>query len=197
MAQTQHLAHGVGSVSGSAGPRRTQQAQLRRFLKGIIDPRAWLHLLKMVNYWNYSHVMPRRKLAAGRNLGLAPTVHLAHAERISIGDDVLVNAGAMLWAGPKQGRVAIGHRVMIGPNALVTAANYDTSRAGGPMMLRDPIERDVAIGDDVWIGAGAIILPGVQIGEGAIIGAGAVVTHSIAAFDIVTGLRATRRGSRP
>ena len=45
----------------------------------------------------------------------------------------------------------------------------------------------IRIGDDVWIGAGAIILPGVTIGEGAVVGAGAVVTKDIPPFAIVVG----------
>jgi acetyltransferase-like isoleucine patch superfamily enzyme len=49
---------------------------------------------------------------------------------------------------------------------------------------------DVEIGNDVWIGADAIILPGVKIGDGAVIGAGAVVTKDVDAFQIVAGVPA-------
>jgi len=54
--------------------------------------------------------------------------------------------------------------------------------------------RSVLIGKDVWIGGGAIILPGVTIGDGAIVGAGSVVTKSVAPGDIVVGnpARSTR-----
>jgi acetyltransferase-like isoleucine patch superfamily enzyme len=47
-----------------------------------------------------------------------------------------------------------------------------------------------SVGNDVWIGYGAIILPGVRIGDGAIVGAGAVVTHSVGDFEIVAGVPA-------
>ncbi|MBI5889614.1 MAG: CatB-related O-acetyltransferase [Nitrosomonadales bacterium] len=49
---------------------------------------------------------------------------------------------------------------------------------------------DVVIGNDVWIGADAIVLPGVRVGDGAVIGAGAVVTKDVAAFQIVAGVPA-------
>jgi virginiamycin A acetyltransferase len=49
---------------------------------------------------------------------------------------------------------------------------------------------DVVIGNDVWIGADAIVLPGVKIGDGAVIGAGAVVTKDVAAFQVVAGVPA-------
>lgn len=184
------------SASHKPRVRRRQSLQFWRFVLGVIDPRSWLHLFKIVNYWSYSHVRPRRKMLAGRNLGLAPTVHLANAHHIQLGNDVIVNTGAMLWGGAKSGRITVGDRVLIGPNVLLTASNYDISKHDEPMMLRDPIERDVSIGDDVWIGAGAIILPGVSVGEGAIVGAGAVVSCDVLPFDIVTGIRANRRGSR-
>jgi acetyltransferase-like isoleucine patch superfamily enzyme len=51
-------------------------------------------------------------------------------------------------------------------------------------------ELPIVIGNDVWIGAGAIILPEVKIGDGAIIGAGAVVTHDVPAYAIVVGVPA-------
>jgi len=51
-------------------------------------------------------------------------------------------------------------------------------------------ESPIVIGNDVWIGAGAIILPEVKIGDGAIIGAGAVVTHDVPAYAIVVGVPA-------
>jgi acetyltransferase-like isoleucine patch superfamily enzyme len=55
----------------------------------------------------------------------------------------------------------------------------------------------VAIEDDVWIGAGAIVLPGVIIGRGAIVAAGAVVTRSVDPFTIVGGVPATPIGVVP
>jgi acetyltransferase-like isoleucine patch superfamily enzyme len=58
------------------------------------------------------------------------------------------------------------------------------------------IPRPVEIGDRAWIGARAIILPGVRIGEGAVVGAGAVVTRDVGPFEIVAGNPARKIGER-
>ncbi len=81
--------------------------------------------------------------------------------------------------------VRIGDRVMLGPNVQI----YSTSH---PL---DPVERAsgkeccaaIAIGDDCWIGGGAIILAGVSIGAGTVIGAGSVVTKDIPAGVVAAG----------
>lgn len=56
--------------------------------------------------------------------------------------------------------------------------------------------RAVRIGNDVWIGHGAVVMPGVSIGDGAVIGANAVVTRDVSAFDIVAGAPARRLRAR-
>lgn len=82
-------------------------------------------------------------------------------------------------------QVRIGDRVMFGPNVQIYATTH-------PL---DPVERAtgkefcaaVTIGDDVWIGGGAIILAGVTIGNGAVIGAGSLVTKDIPAGVVAVG----------
>lgn len=57
-------------------------------------------------------------------------------------------------------------------------------------------EHDVVIGNDVWIGAYGIVLPGVTIGDGAVIAAGSVVTKDVAPYTIVAGVPAKQIGQR-
>ena len=75
------------------------------------------------------------------------------------------------------GHIYVGDKVMFGPNVIITTANHPEEaelRAKGLQY-----NKDVWIGNNAWIGAGAILLPGVHIGENTVIGAGSVVTHDI------------------
>ncbi|KAK4499996.1 hypothetical protein PRZ48_008182 [Zasmidium cellare] len=81
--------------------------------------------------------------------------------------------------------VEIGARVMIGPNVSIFTATHETE----VQSRRDDIEfaKPVRIGDDCWIGGGAIILPGVTVGKGCTIAAGSVVTKDIPAWSVAMG----------
>ncbi|MDR4305094.1 sugar O-acetyltransferase [Chelatococcus sambhunathii] len=84
--------------------------------------------------------------------------------------------------------VTIGARTQIGPAVQIVAADHPRDAAQRTAMLE--FGRPVTIGEDVWIGGGALVLPGVTIGDGAIIGAGAVVTRDVPAGATVAGVPA-------
>lgn len=171
-------------------PRR-----LVRLVLSMFDPRAWAHLLKIVNYYNYSHVTPMRELRMGTPLGVTPDVNFNHARNIVIGERVSIGSRCFLWAGPVDGKIIVGDDVLFGPEVLVTAANYRFND-GAPVTRQKMDEADVVIGDDVWLGARSIILPGVTIGDGAIIAAGAVVRGDVPAYAIAAGVPAKIVGKR-
>jgi acetyltransferase-like isoleucine patch superfamily enzyme len=85
--------------------------------------------------------------------------------------------------------VAIGEHCLIGPGVYITDHNHDI-QCEGPMAQAPCIADPVQIGDDVWIGAKAVILPGVTVGSGAVIAAGAVVTRSVESGTVVAGVPA-------
>lgn len=84
-----------------------------------------------------------------------------------------------------EARVSIGNNVMIGPNcSLITITHaLDAQQRNDGIMTARPIR----IGNNVWIAANVVILPGVEIGDGAVIGAGSVVTRSIPANMLAVG----------
>ena len=169
--------------------RRRGRGRLVRALAGLgslLDPRALLHGLRMIHYYNYTHVAQLRRLNRGDKVRLAPNVSFANAERISLGDRVQIGARCMLWAGDHSGRIRVGADTTFGPDCLVTASNYGTT-PGAKVVEQPKDERDVIIGADVWLGAKVVVTAGVTIGDGCIVGAGAVVSRNLPKGAICAG----------
>ena len=75
------------------------------------------------------------------------------------------------------GHIYVGDRVLFGPNVVVATAGHPLN--AGLRRQEMQYVRDVYIGENVWVGSGAIILPGVTVGKNSVIGAGSVVTRNI------------------
>lgn len=121
--------------------------------------------------------------SAGRDINIEHGAYFGKGNELSIGNRSGIGLNARI-----QGPVSIGDHVMMGPEVHIYTRNHDFSRRDIPMIDQgDTISEPVIIGDDVWIGARSIILPGVTVGNGAIIAAGSVVTKSVAPYTIVGG----------
>jgi acetyltransferase-like isoleucine patch superfamily enzyme len=167
----------------------SRSRRLLRLVLGVLDPRAWAHLFRMLNYWNHTHVAPLRRVRRGPGAAISPDAAFANPERIEIGARVRIGARTTLWAGPAEGRIVIGDDVLFGPDVLVTAAGYRFDD-GRPVTDQLMDEADVVIGDDVWIGAKAVLLPGARLGDGVVVAAGAVVRGMVEPFKVVAGVPA-------
>ena len=124
----------------------------------------------------------------GEHTVIRPSASLAYAEHIYLGSWVHINRRVIVWAGPRSS-ISIGDCTIIGPGTFITSDNHGTA-AGTPMRFQQGKEADVIIGDDVWVGASSVILPGVTIGPGAVIAAGAVVTGDIPENAVAAGVPA-------
>ncbi len=170
--------------------------RLRGFLLTVLDPRVYLHGLRLLHFYNYSYLQERRRLTVGRGFGAAPNLSLRNAQRIRIGDDCHIGERCSLWAGSTGGEITIGDNCIFGPAVYVTASNYALSDRTVPMRDLPREEGDVVIGAGVWCGYAATILPGVTVGEGAVVAAGAVVTADVEPWAIVGGVPARVIGRR-
>lgn len=106
--------------------------------------------------------------------------------RVSLGDYSGIGVNAKIY-----GTCTIGNYVMMGEDCTIITRNHQYDRIDIPMMHQGfEEERPVTIGNDVWLGGWATILPRVCIGDGCVIAAGAVVTRNIPAYSIATGVPA-------
>lgn len=104
------------------------------------------------------------------------------------GKEVSFGSGCHIYE-PRAG-LTIGDNSMIGGGVLICGVNHGYSDLGIPMRHQPFEAAPIVIGQDVWIGMGAIILPGVTIGDGSIVGAGAVVTSDVSPGTVVSGVPA-------
>jgi serine acetyltransferase len=101
-------------------------------------------------------------------------------------DQVFVGCGTMFDLSCK---LTIGQGTLIAPGCFIIDHNHGT-RADARIWSQPCISGPVGIGSDVWLGARAIVLPGVHIGDGAVVAAGSVVTRDVAPMTVVAGVPA-------
>ncbi len=136
-------------------------------------------LFKAIRYQICRNLFAR----CGKNVNIEAGAFFYSGRMINIGDNSGIGINCRL-----PGCVNIGNDVMMGPWVIILTKNHETSRTDIPMNRQGfTKEQPVTIGDDVWIGSRAIILPGVTIGRGAIIGAGAVVSSDVPEWAVVAG----------
>ncbi len=152
-----------------------------------------LLVLNFVSSTVPSHLL--RKLIfqiAGVRIGKKSYIHMGVRfylpSGVSIGDGTIIGDHCFLDG---RAKLLIGNHVDIASQVLIYNSEHDINSVGF-----DPIEESVEIGDYVFIGPRAVILPGIKIGKGAIIAAGAVVTQNVKDFEIVGGVPAKVIGER-
>ena len=112
-----------------------------------------------------------------------PPFQADFGQNIVLGERVFINSGCRFQ---DQGGIRIGDDALIGHNVVIATLNHDLDPAHRGDLLPAP----VALGRNVWIGANATMLPGVQIGDNAVVGAASVVTRDVPANMVVVGVPA-------
>jgi maltose O-acetyltransferase len=126
----------------------------------------------------------KSKADFGEKVTIHYSVYIRNPENLKVGDNSNINHGSELYCA---GGVEIGKGSMISYHVVIMS---DTREFMGVESLKgrtNRIKRKVEIGDDVWIGTKAMILPGISIGNHAIVAAGSVVTKNVKEWEIVAG----------
>lgn len=160
----------------------------------VLPESLWTRILNVFQRKMARNLLRKCK-SHGHNTMLHNGITVHNPENLEIGDDVALGDRVTILA---FGGVKIGSRVMLAHDtSIITATHNHTNK----VMVNEILYSSVDIGDDVWIGAKTIIMPGVTIGNGAVVGAGSIVTRSVPSNSIAFGapakVVATDRFSHP
>ncbi len=152
-----------------------------------IDPAPFIAEHMLLKQFNNSAPDERPELiqalfANAEQVTIYPPLYLSRGWEVELGRKVMINLGVSILGGAP---IKIGDHSLIGPHVQIISISHPV----------DPTERQqyaftakpVNIGSNVWIGAGAIICPGISIGDHSVVGAGAVVTHDVPRCTLVAG----------
>ena len=144
---------------------------------------------ELLRLFNRAEAAPEQRTILRQLLGklgqdsiVEPPFYCSYGQNIYIGDHVYINVLCTIL---DCNEVHIGHHVMIGPAVQIYTAAHDLQAEA--RIQGWEVARPVVIEDSVWIGGGAMLLPGVRVGRNAVVGAGAVVRRRVAADTIVAG----------
>ena len=126
----------------------------------------------------WMNVLTNSELDEG--FGLFPPFYTDCGKNIHIGKNVFINSGCHFQ---DQAGIYIGDGTLIGHNVILATLNHNPD----PNNRADMYPKPIHIGKNVWIGSGAIVLPGVTIGDNSIVGAGSVVTKNVEPNSVVAG----------
>jgi maltose O-acetyltransferase len=118
----------------------------------------------------------------GQNVTIWPPFYFSYGKNTYLGDHVFFNHMCTIL---DCNEVRIGNHVMIGPVVQMYTAAHDLHAEVRNRGME--VAKPITIEDNVWIGGGAILLPGVRIGRNAVVGAGSVVSRSVPANTVVAG----------
>ena len=112
--------------------------------------------------------------------------HFDYGSQVQIGDRTFININCTMLDAPiSEGAITIGSDCLIGPNVQLLAVSHAVNPT--ERLNKENFAAPITIGNNVWIGAGVIILAGVTIGNNAVVGAGSIVTKDVAANTVVAG----------
>lgn len=145
-----------------------------------------------VSVMRYAETPPGRTgISLGDDVSLYQGVRLVIGDpaqhpdtRLVMGDRIIVNVYAYLSG---EGGLEIEDEVLIGSHAHILSAGHRID-GGHPSIWRNPLSHGrIRIGRGAWVGASALVLPGVTLGEGSVVGGGAVVTRDVPPFAVAIG----------
>jgi len=175
------------------------EISIRNIITRYLIPRSLASIFYMLRDRCLINLSANVQLAATIRFGVGTTIKqyaiintsggtIRFGRECNLGQFSIVSAG--------KNDVIIGDYVRIGPHVNIIAANRIYARRDIPILKQGITEEGIRIGNDVWIGAGSMIVDGVKVCDGVVVAAGAVVTKDVPPYSIVGGVPARIIGER-
>lgn len=145
-------------------------------------------------WYVHDHIAPLAQMEIAGNPRIHPTASLRCGKNIHLGLNSHINQYCCIWAS-ENSRIFLGDNLLMGPGVKIFSSNHERNR-GAVMNTQPWEEKDIHIGNDVWLGANVVVVAGVTIGEGSVVAAGAAVTKDIPPYSIAGGIPAKVIGQR-
>lgn len=129
------------------------------------------------------HYYYRKKLKV-EQLDIYFPIFISNIDNLELGENCAINSFVHIWANEK---VTIGENSMIAAHVQIFTSTHDYRYKP---YRSQRVDSPITIGNNVWVGSGAIIMPGITIGNNSVIGAGSVVTRDIPANSLAYGVPA-------
>ena len=141
-----------------------------------LDSMPYSKGFKNIRYFLFSNCIEN----CGKNIKIDKNVYISPS--IRIGNNVRISENVKI-----RKNTFIGHDVLIGPGVQIITATHNFEDIDRPVNAQGESQLDIHIGNDVWIGTNAILLPGITISSHVIVAAGSIVTKDVSEFAIVAG----------
>jgi acetyltransferase-like isoleucine patch superfamily enzyme len=190
--------HGAKVRSRSGAPENLRRS-VTRIVERYLVPRWFVSVYYFVKFKTLisrqARVQFSRQISLGKGTVVKPfAVIQTQGGRIAIGHDSAISSFNHISTGTKD--VIIGDYVRIAPSVTILGGSRNFRNKNIRVLDQGSYHEGVTIGDDVFIGAGAVIMPGSHIAEGVVVGANSVVSNDIPPYSIVAGAPAKIIGQR-
>lgn len=142
--------------------------------------------IDLFNYYWRPLLLRLSGVAVGESTAILSGIQVSLGE-LSIGDEVFINVDCRLACG---GQIFIGNYCQIGARVSFETVSHQLAPVKNGKRPSNPAP--IVIEDNVWVGSGAILLPGITIGKGSVVAAGAVVTNDVEPYIVVGGVPAKK-----
>ena len=120
---------------------------------------------------------------------IQPRVTIIHSDRIICGKQLGINSGSYING---IGGIEMGDNVLIGSNVTISSGEHPIEGKFPAIFTRETKHKKITICNDVWIGAGVVIMPGITLATGTVVGANAVITKDTEQYGVYVGIPAKK-----